>query len=118
MESAAQRKTRVARIITLLRKAHPDAKLALDFANPLELLVDLILAAQFRDEMVNKLTPPLFKKYKTPAEWAKVPLPKLQEELRPVFGGRQKAQRIQGACRMLIEKYKGEVPKTLEELLE
>jgi endonuclease-3 len=118
METVIKRRARVARIITVLRRAHPDAKLALDFSNPLELLVDLILAAQFRDDMVNKITPPLFHKYRTAADWAAVPLATLQEELRGVFGGRQKAQRIQGACRMLTEKYGGAVPKTLEALLE
>jgi endonuclease-3 len=80
--------------------------------------VDLILAAQFRDDMVNKITLPLFRKYRTAADWAEIPLATLQEELRGVFGGRQKAQRIQGACRMLVEKYGGVVPKTLEALLE
>jgi len=118
MESAAKLKTRVSRIITILRRAHPDAKLALDFTNPLELLIDLILAAQFRDDMVNKITPPLFKKYRAAADWAKAPLATLQSELRPVFGGRMKAQRIQGACRMLVEKYGGAVPKKLDDLLE
>jgi len=118
VESTPKRKARVARIIAALRIAHPDAKLALDFTNPLELLIDLILAAQFRDDMVNKITPPLFKKYRTPEDWVTVSLFDLQAELRPVFGGRMKAQRIQGACRMLIDKFKSQVPKNLDDLLE
>ena len=117
MESVAKRKTRVARIISELKVAHPDAKLALDFTNPLELLIDLILAAQFRDDMVNKIVPPLFKKYRTAQDWDNAPLETLQTELRPVFGGRMKAQRIKGACRMLVEKFGGKVPNTLEDLL-
>ncbi len=108
----------MARIITILRRAHPDAKLALDFANPLELLIDLILAAQFRDDLVNIITPPLFKKYRTPADWVAVPLATLQGELHKVFGGRMKAQRIQGACRMIVEKFNGEIPRNLDDLLE
>ena len=108
----------MARIVAILRRAHPDAKLALDFKNPLELLIDLILAAQFRDDRVNEITPPLFQKYRTAKDWAETPPAVLQGELRGVFGGRMKAQRIQGACRMLVEKHGGNVPKTLEELLE
>jgi endonuclease-3 len=117
MESLPQRKARVTRIIAGLRRAHPDAKLALDFSNPLELLVDLILAAQFRDDLVNKITPPLFRKYRTARDWASASLATLQNELRPVFGGRMKAQRIHGACKMLVEKFDGAVPEKLEDLL-
>jgi endonuclease-3 len=118
METTAQRKTRIARIIAALRRAHPDAKLALDFDNPIELLVDLILAAQFRDDRVNEITPPLFKKYRTAADWAAAPLASLQSELRGVFGGRMKAKRIKDACRMLVDEYDGEAPRKLEDLLE
>lgn len=118
METLAQRKTRVARIIGALRRAHPDAKLALDFTNPLELLIDLILAAQFRDDMVNKIMPPLFKKRRTAQAWAEADLGELEKDLKGVFGGRMKARRIQGACRMLVDKFGGNVPRKLEELLE
>ena len=117
VEPIPKRKARVARIIAELRRAHPDAKLALDFSNPLELLIDLILAAQFRDELVNQITPPLFRKYRTARDWAGASLSTLQNELRPVFGGRMKASRIQGACRMLVEKFNSVVPKNLGDLL-
>jgi endonuclease-3 len=118
VEPISQRKARVARIIAALRRAHPDARLALDFSNPLELLIDLILAAQFRDDIVNQITPPLFLKYRTASAWAGVSLSILENELRAVFGGRMKAKRIQGACRMLVETFGGAIPKTLPELLE
>jgi|SRR5581483_452578 len=118
MESIEQRKKRVIQILRKLRRAHPDAKLALDFTNPLELLIDLILAAQFRDDRVNQITPALFQKRRMAKDWADAPLKLLETELRGVFGGRMKAKRIKGACRMLVDKFGGEVPRTLEELLE
>jgi endonuclease-3 len=117
VETIPKRKARVARIIAVLRRAHPDAKLALDFRNPLELLIDLILAAQFRDDRVNEITPPLFQKYRTAGDWAEASPATLQNELRPVFGGRMKAGRIQGACRMLVEQFNSVVPKNLDDLL-
>jgi len=118
METIAIRKARTARIIVALKRAQPDAKLALDFTSPLELLVALILAAQFRDDRVNQITPPLFRKYRTAKAWANANPEALQGQLRSVFGGRQKAQRIQGACRIIADEHGGVVPNHLETLLE
>ena len=117
METIRQTCARVVKIIALLKKAYPDAKFALDFSNPLELLIALILAAQARDERVNVVTAELFKKYRTPADWANAPAPTLQEEISQITFFRAKTRSIQGACRMLVEKFGGNVPDNIEDLL-
>lgn len=118
MESNRERAARIAKIIPILQKTHPDARLALDYSNPLELLIALILAAQMRDDGVNLVTPALFKKYRTAKAWAEAPAAPLQEELKKISFFRMKTKSIQGACRLLVEKFGGKVPETLEELLE
>ena len=105
---------RVRQIISTLKRTHPDAKLALDFSSPLELLVALILAAQCRDVLVNEVTPALFKKYRTAKDWAKL----RQEEIRRISFFRMKTRSIHGAAAMLVEKFGGKVPDNLDELLE
>jgi endonuclease-3 len=110
-------KARVAKIIEALDRAHPDAKLALDFANPLELLVALILAAQSRDDLVNQVTPELFRKYPTAADYAAASLEALQADIRRVNFYRVKARRIQDCCREIAERFGGQVPDNLDDLL-
>jgi endonuclease III len=117
METINQKHTRVVKIIARLKKAWPDARLALDFSNPLELLIALILAAQARDDRVNVVTAELFKKYRTAADWANVPTPTLQNEISQITFFRNKTRSIQAACRMLEEKFGGIVPDNLEDLL-
>ena len=78
--SSARKKVQVKKVIERLEKAHPDAKLDLDFTNPLELLIALILAAQARDDLVNRVTVDLFKKYRTAEDYASEPLPKLENK--------------------------------------
>jgi endonuclease-3 len=112
-ESFEAKQARVKRIITILKRTHPDAKLALDFAGPLELLVALILAAQARDDLVNQVTPALFRKYQTARDWMRL----RQEEVSRINFFRQKTRSIQGACRMLVAKFSGQVPQTMNELL-
>ena len=108
---------RVAAIIARLKKAHPDAKLALNFSSPFELLIALILAAQCTDERVNEVTGSLlFKKYRSPAEYVGVPAAELQADVRPTGFYRNKTKAIQGCCQQLIERFGGRVPSTLEEL--
>lgn len=111
------RRKNVDKIIALLKEAHPDAKLALEFSNPLELLVALILAAQAPDERVNTVTASLFKKYKTPADWAAAEPETLQKELSSIPFYRNKSRSIQNACRELLEKFAGKVPGNLDDLL-
>jgi len=92
--NATRKKVRIKKIIERLKKAHPDAKLDLDFANPLELLIALILAAQARDELVNRVTADLFKKYRTAEDYASEPLPKLEEQVRKINFYRNKTRSI------------------------
>ncbi|MGH8596984.1 MAG: endonuclease III [Gammaproteobacteria bacterium] len=112
-ETPAAKQTRVRKIITALKRAHPDAKLALDFSNPLELLVALILAAQCRDDLVNQVTPALFKTYRTARDWTGLK----EEEVSRINFYRQKTRSIIGAATMLVEKFAGEVPQMMDELL-
>src|SRR4029434_11263158 len=83
-DSSARKKVQVKKIIERLEKVHPDAKLDLDFTNPLELLIALILAAQARDDLVNRVTVDLFKKYRTAEDYAKTPGPKLKTEINKI----------------------------------
>ncbi|MBM4073335.1 MAG: endonuclease III [Planctomycetes bacterium] len=117
MESLKQKQARVTRIMRALKKAHPDARLDLDFESPLELLIALILAAQARDDVVNAITAVLFRKYRTAEDWADAKEEVLHEELRRINFYRNKTCSIQKACRTLLEQFDGEVPDTLDELL-
>ncbi len=110
-------KARIRRIIERLENAHPDAKLDLDFTNPLELLVALILAAQARDDLVKRVTVDLFKKYRTAEDYARAPLPKLEEQIRKINFYRNKARSIHNCCNEIVKRFAGKVPDTLDELL-
>ena len=116
-ENQKQKRTRAGKIILRLKKAHPNAKLALNFSNPLQLLVALILAAQARDDVVNKLTADLFRKYRTAADWANEKNEALQQQLSHLNFYRNKTRAIQNACRVLVEKFGGQVPDNLDDLL-
>ena len=109
---------RVAKIIALLEKEHPDAKIALNHSNPLELLVATILSAQCTDERVNVVTRSLFKKYRRAGNYAKADLKELEREIRPTGFYRNKAKNIRACGKMLVEEFGSQVPKTMEEILE
>jgi endonuclease-3 len=115
--NAARKRARIKEIIRRLEKAHPDAKLDLDFTNPLELLIALILAAQARDDLVNKVTVDLFKKYRTPEDYARAALPKLESQINKINFYRNKAKSIHNCCREIVRRFNGRVPNQLEELL-
>ena len=117
ISNPAQKKARIVKIIERLREAHPDAKLDLDFTNPLELLVALILAAQARDDLVNRVTMDLFKKYRTAADYAREPLRKLEKQLSKINFYRNKSRSIHNCCGEIVKRFNGQVPDTLEELL-
>jgi endonuclease-3 len=108
---------RVKRIISKLKREHPDAKLALDFSTPLELLVALVLAAQCTDEKVNQVTPMLFKRYRTAADYAAESQEALEEIVRPTGFYRQKSKSIRACCQQMVDRFGGEVPKDLDDLL-
>ena len=110
-------KDKVNRVITILEKEYPDAKTALSFNTPLELLVSTVLSAQCTDERVNKVTRHLFKKYRSAKDYARVDLPELQEDIRSTGFFRNKAKSIKAFCAVLDEQYNGEVPASLEKLV-
>lgn len=104
------------RITVLLLKKYPNPKIALNFSNPLELLVGAILSAQCTDIKVNEVTKTLFKKYKTAADYANANAKTFEKEIRPTGFFRNKAKMIIGCCKKLIKDFNGIVPSTLEEL--
>lgn len=116
-ESHAAKQARVKKIITVLKRTHPDAKLALDFSNPLQLLVALILAAQARDDLVNLVTPALFRKYRTAADYADENESVLQQQVSRINFFRQKTRSIQKAGAMLVKDFDGRVPDNIDDLL-
>ncbi|HLO01250.1 MAG TPA: endonuclease III [Pyrinomonadaceae bacterium] len=111
-------KQRVRKIIRALKRAYPDAKCSLNHSNPFELLIATILSAQCTDARVNIVTQDLFRKYRRPEDYLKVPAKELQRDIRTTGFFRNKTTSIQGTARVLQEKYRGEVPHTMEQLLE
>ncbi len=108
---------RVNGIIEILGRHYPDARTALRFNNPLELLVATVLSAQCTDERVNKVTEDLFKKYTSARDYARVDLAELEEDIRPTGFFRNKAKSIKAFCGALAGGFNGKVPKNLEELV-
>jgi endonuclease-3 len=108
---------RVKKIWPILKKTYPDAKIALRFVNPLELLIATILSAQCTDVRVNMVTKDLFKKYKSAADWTGADLKQIELDIRSTGFFRNKALNIKGACARIAEQYGGKVPGTMEELL-
>ena len=110
-------KERVKRVIDRLEKTHPDAKLDLNFSNPLELLIALILAAQARDDLVNKITVELFKKYRTAEDYARTTQPQLEKDIGKINFYRNKARAIRNCCKEIVERFGGKVPDKLDDLI-
>ena len=115
-ESTEAKRRRARKIVAALKKAYPDAKIALDFSTPLELVVATILAAQCTDERVNMVTPALFRKYRTAGDWAAADLATLEGEIHSTGFFRAKARSIVGMARALGERHGGDVPRTRDEL--
>ena len=109
---------RVAAILAALRKAYPNVVFALHHRNAFELTIATILSAQTTDVGVNKATPALFKAFPTPKALASASLPEIEPLIRTTGFYRAKAKNIQGAARVLVEKFHGKVPQTIEELTE
>lgn len=107
----------VLEVFEILRNEYPDAKIALSYSNPLELLVATILSAQCTDERVNKVTASLFKKYPTIESYACASLPELEEAIRPTGFFRNKAKNIKACGEIILEKFSGRIPPTMSELL-
>ena len=111
-------RARVAKVIEFLEKKYPDAKTALTYSNPLEMLVATMLSAQTTDARVNIVTQKLFKKYRTPEDYANTNLKELEQDIRSTGFYHNKARNLQKCCQMLVEKFDSQVPKTMEELVE
>jgi endonuclease-3 len=115
-ESLEAKKKRAREILKKLDRAYPDARCALDFGKPLELLVATILAAQCTDERVNQVTPALFRKYRTAADYARANPATLETEVRSTGFYRAKTRSLLGMAHAVVERHGGEVPKTRDEL--
>jgi endonuclease-3 len=111
------RRERAALLLDRLSAQHPDARIALDFTTPLELLVATILSAQCTDARVNLVTPALFQRCPTAADYLALPPHELEEMIRPTGFFRQKARAIRGACAAIVEHHGGEVPQSIDELV-
>ena len=116
-ESRAGKQVRAKKILELLERAYPDAKIALNFRTPFELLVATILSAQCTDERVNMVTPALFRKYPTARELARARPASLEKEIRSTGFFRAKTRSLLGMSKALVERHGGEVPAALDDLL-
>ncbi len=116
-ESRDAKRARARKIIRALKKAYPDAKIALNFGNPLELLVATILSAQCTDERVNLVTPALFKKYAAASDYARAEPATLEEEVRSTGFYRAKTRSIIAMAKALLDHHDGEVPRSREALV-
>ena len=117
-ETSDELKKRVREVIRRLKRAYPDATTALNHTSPFELLVATILSAQSTDERVNIVTADLFRKYRKPEDYLRVPPSELEKDIHSTGFFRNKTKSLQGTARVLLEKYNGEVPHTMDELLE
>lgn len=117
-ETVAQKRARARKILGALATAYPDAKIALNFTTPLELLVATILSAQCTDERVNMVTPGLFRKYPTAADLARARTPTLEKEIRSTGFYRAKTRSLLAMAKALVEHHGGEVPASREKLVE
>ena len=117
-ESTDELKKRVRDVIRRLKRAYPHAKTSLNYTNPFELLIATILSAQCTDERVNIVTADLFRKYHGPEDYLKVPARELEKDIQSTGFFRNKTKSIQGTSKMLTEEFHGEVPHTMDELLE
>jgi len=114
----AEMKKRALRVISLLEKKYPNARVALNYGSPLQLLVATILSAQCTDERVNSVTQTLFKKYRNIEDYVKADLTVLERDVRPTGFFRNKAKHIKQSAQMIVEKFNGQVPKTMVELVQ
>ena len=117
MTTALEQKKHAAAILKRLRKAYPDAGCELIFSNPLELAVAAILSAQCTDKRVNMVTPALFKKYRTAADWAKTPQAVLEKEIKSTGFFRNKTRNIRALTAILAEKFDGKIPNDFDTLV-
>lgn len=113
----SDKKKQTAEVIKRLKKLYPDAHCALNHSNAFELLVATIMSAQCTDDRVNIVTATLFRKYRTPQDFAEVELDELTQDLKSINFFNNKAKNIQAMANKIVENFGGEVPKTMDELL-
>jgi endonuclease-3 len=116
-ETPAEKKRRAAAIYRRLERTYPEARVALRFSNPLEMVIATVLSAQSTDAMVNKVTEKLFAKYKTCEDYLAAKPGALEQDIHSTGFFNQKAKSISGLCRVILEEFGGEVPGTMEGLL-
>lgn len=118
MAITAKLKRHVASVLGILHRTYPDARCALSFRTPLELLIATILSAQCTDVRVNLVTKDLFKKYGSAADYARASLEELEQAIQSTGFYRNKAKNIQGCCQILAERFDGQVPQDLDTLVQ
>ncbi len=118
MEKIDEKKKRARKIIRFLKKRYPDARCALNFTNPLELLIATILSAQCTDVRVNIVTKDLFRKYRSAQDYAKVEPGIFEDDIRSTGFYKNKTKSIISCCKKIVEDHGGKVPSTMEELIE
>jgi len=114
---ASSEKPRIRKILALLTREYPEPRCALEFGNPLELIVATVLSAQCTDARVNQVTRHLFAKYRTAGDYAQARLPDLEIDIRSTGFYRNKARSLQRLCRALVEDHEGRVPSTMDQLV-
>ena len=112
------KKSEVIKVIQILKKYYPEATCSLDFKTPFQMVVAVMLSAQCTDERVNKTTPKLFEKYGTPEAISKMKLSELERIIHPCGFYKNKAKNIKATAEIIVNKFKGKVPETMEELME
>lgn len=117
IDAGSPRPLRAKALCEVLPKIYPDAHCELNFSSPLELLIATILSAQCTDVQVNKVTPELFKKYRTARDYADAPPGELEHNLRAIGLYRNKAKNIRACCRLLVDEHDGKVPGTMDALV-
>ncbi len=117
MENKKRKTARVQAIFDILDPLYTREKTALEYRTPFQLLISTILSAQCTDKQVNRVTRDLFRKYHSPKDFLGAPISELEMDIRPTGFFRNKAKSIKGCCQGLLERYGGEVPATMAELL-
>lgn len=115
--ASAPPQRRIGTLLEILGRTYPDATCSLNFTNPLQLLIATILSAQCTDRLVNTVTADLFKKYKTARDYARADLQELERDISRVNFYRNKAKSIHLACQMIVERFGGNVPNRMEDLI-
>ncbi len=111
------KKTKILKIVSILKKLFPETRIALAYQTPFQLLVAVILSAQTTDKKVNEVTPKLFSKFKTAQDFANLSQSELESYIKSIGLYRGKAKNIIAAASIISEKYKDEIPKTMKEMV-